>query len=86
MNANVPQDEAFGGPFASAMESTNNDPPLTPEEKEALQEIADQAGVDTAQAGRDPGMAKAAKTRAAQSLLGGAALGALAGGLSSMRL
>ena len=70
MNANVPQDEAFGGPFAAGMESQGEGAPLTGEENKALKDIADQAGVDTAAAGRDPGMANAARARAAAALSG----------------
>jgi hypothetical protein len=78
LNAGVPQDEAFGGPFAAAMESKEQGAPLTSEEKKALEEIADQAGVDEAQARRDPGMTRSARARAASGLGEGAA--ALAGG------
>ena len=59
MNANVPQDEAFGGPFAPGMESSQSGASLTKKEQEALKVIADQAGIDETQARRDPGMASA---------------------------
>ena len=34
MNANVPQDEAFGGPFAPGMESSQSGAPLTKKEND----------------------------------------------------
>ena len=51
--------------------------PLTKQELEALKVIADEAGVDATAAKRDPGMASAARARAASSLAG------LSGGMKS---
>ena len=88
MNANVPQDEAFGGPFAPGIESSQSGAPLTKKEQDALKSIADQAGIDETQARRDPGMASAARARAANSLssLGDGAGGAAAAGAAAALL
>ena len=89
MNANVPLDESFGGPFAPAMESTQSGAPLTKPERDALKVIAEEAGIDETAAQRDPGMASSARARAASSLAGLASLGgaggaAAAGAMGSM--
>ena len=52
--------------------------PLTKQELEALKVIADEAGVDASAAKRDPGMASAARARAAASLAG------MSGGMKAM--
>ena len=92
MNAGVPQDEAFGGPFAKAQGidlDTAAGEPLTPEEKHALKELADLAGMDHVTAARDPGMLEAARSRAQSALagmLGGAGMMAAGAALGSLRL
>ena len=68
MNSNVPADEAFGGPFGKALESEVVGMPLTNLEKDMLKQLAEEANMDTTAAGRDPGMAAAARARAAESL------------------
>ncbi len=92
MNAGVPPDEAFGGPFAKAQGidlDTAAGEPLTPEEKHALKELADLAGMDHVTAARDPGMLEAARSRAQSALagmLGGAGMMAAGAALGSLRL
>ena len=70
LNGNVPQDEAFGGPFGKALESEIVGAPLTKLEEDMLRQLADEANMDASAAARDPGMAAAARARAAASLAG----------------
>lgn len=70
LNGNVPADEAFGGPFGKALESEVVGAPLTNLETDMLRQLAEEANMDETAAARDPGMAAAARARAAASLAG----------------
>ena len=71
LNSNVPQDEAFGGPFGKSIGVGEvAGLPLTRLEEDMLRELAEESNMDTAAAARDPGMAAAARARAAASLAG----------------
>ena len=70
LNSNVPADEAFGGPFGKALESEVVGAPLTNLERDMLEQLAEEANLDGTAAARDPGIAAAARARAAASLAG----------------
>ena len=70
LNSNVAPDEAFGGPFGKALESGTVGAPFTHLEKDMLKQLAEEANMDETAAGRDPGIAAAARARAAASLAG----------------
>ena len=70
LNGNVPADEAFGGPFGKSLESEVVGAPLTNLEEDMLEQLAEEANMDETAAARDPGIAAAARARAAKSLAG----------------